>query len=77
MLRNEGSALRERGCGSHLSYRVSARRREDKLVAGEKTVGVVVGVCGRGKEWGWCEDGKNVGGEAGKSFNCSEVPSRL
>lgn len=58
MLRNEGSALREMGCGSHLSYRVPARRREDELVVGEKTVrGIVVrGVgegCGMGVVGGW------------------------
>lgn len=40
VLRKEGlgakSALQERGCGSHLSYRVAVRRSEDQLFLGEK-----------------------------------------
>ncbi|KAK4829679.1 hypothetical protein QYF61_005972 [Mycteria americana] len=40
--REEGSgaksALRERGCGSHLSYRVAVRRREDQLFLEEKVI---------------------------------------
>ena len=60
--RKEGSgaesALRERACGSHVSYRVAVRRREDQLFLGEKTI------C-----WG-----KDVGGGAGRIFSCNEVP---
>lgn len=52
--REEGSgaksALQERGCGSHFSYSVAVRRREDQLFLGEKV-------------FSW---GKGVGGGAGK-----------